>query len=559
MKITIKSLALLACLFSGSLSAQIPYEFNCTDYIAVDGRSDGRFSYDESNNTFTIAASGPNNIAFQMDGRKDGGKDGHYYISKEHRYFAVKGTNLNVETSENSYIWWFNGFNNGAQIMPTHAMKTSDGEVLIIWDIKNEPNLYGNMDFTQEKITLTANRNSFINCIGLTSTGESSTIKDIGYYSSETLMDTYPELKYNDYTAVYIQNPSFEDGKPNSWTLENINGLGWYGVNTNDGDITASDGNCLFGVWGGSATLTPSIYQTVTLPKGDYILTVDMQASGRHKENDRLGNQRLFAGDKSSLFKDQYSYAGIGDKVPFRRIWLEFTQDAEKEIKIGVAIDGARELETWFKIDNFRLYKKQTAANMTITDAGWATFIAPFDVKIPEYVTAYIVTGVEGTILTKEEVNETIRANTPVLLKGEEGLTYTEGKFTQTFYGQNTATQDTNGDVLVGNISGETMFVPNNGESFVLLKQDGNLGFYKVATDDIKVDNNRCYLNLNVPTGSEIKAFFFDDEATGINGIADDATVVERYNAAGMKVAAPVKGLNIVKLSNGKVQKVLVK
>jgi len=50
--------------------------------------------------------------------------------------------------------------------------------------------------------------------------------------------------------------------------------------------------------------------------------------------------------------------------------------------------------------------------------------------------------------------------------------------------------------------------------------------------------------------------------STGINGVsADDAEAVEvaRYNAAGQVISAPQKGLNIIKLSNGKTIKVIVK
>jgi hypothetical protein len=32
---------------------------------------------------------------------------------------------------------------------------------------------------------------------------------------------------------------------------------------------------------------------------------------------------------------------------------------------------------------------------MTITSAGWSTFIAPFSIKIPDGVTAYIITDVK--------------------------------------------------------------------------------------------------------------------------------------------------------------------
>lgn len=50
--------------------------------------------------------------------------------------------------------------------------------------------------------------------------------------------------------------------------------------------------------------------------------------------------------------------------------------------------------------------------------------------------------------------------------------------------------------------------------------------------------------------------------STGINGVsANDAEAVEvaRYNAAGQVISAPQKGLNIIKLSNGKTMKVIVK
>ena len=51
---------------------------------------------------------------------------------------------------------------------------------------------------------------------------------------------------------------------------------------------------------------------------------------------------------------------------------------------------------------------------------------------------------------------------------------------------------------------------------------------------------------------------------TGSTGIEDvttgsEATVVARYNVNGVQIAAPVKGINIVKMSDGTTRKVLVK
>ena len=60
-------LVLVMSLLATVAFAQRPYEFKCTDYIATPDRSQDKFSYDESNNTFTINDTGTNNIAFQMD------------------------------------------------------------------------------------------------------------------------------------------------------------------------------------------------------------------------------------------------------------------------------------------------------------------------------------------------------------------------------------------------------------------------------------------------------------------------------------------------------------
>lgn len=50
--------------------------------------------------------------------------------------------------------------------------------------------------------------------------------------------------------------------------------------------------------------------------------------------------------------------------------------------------------------------------------------------------------------------------------------------------------------------------------------------------------------------------FVYNEKSTGINGInTADATVVARYAADGTRLSAPQKGLNIVKLSNGKTVK----
>ena len=128
----------------------------------------------------------------------DKSKDGDYYINNTQEWFLVRGTDLNTSNSDNSHIWWFNGYNGSqgdAKTSPNHSL-TDNGTTYLLWNMKNTANLNGKMDFNSPTILLSSNGSNFINCVGLTSTSGQSTISDIGYYA------TYPVLMETlDYTA----------------------------------------------------------------------------------------------------------------------------------------------------------------------------------------------------------------------------------------------------------------------------------------------------------------------------------------------------------------------
>ena len=179
----------------------------------------------------------------------------------------------------------------------------------------------------------------------------------------------------------HIVNPSFEaDGStltkvaPQGWTV--VSETAWWGVNQGggNGDPQATDGQYIFGVWDGSATLTPSISQTIaTLPAGEYRLTVDMQASNSSASVIRLGRQHVFAADSKGYFADQLSTAGVGDSYPMQTIAVDFTQQTDlTPVTIGVATEGAPN-QTWFKIDNFRLYRLTDGITVGLDAATTAT------------------------------------------------------------------------------------------------------------------------------------------------------------------------------------------
>ena len=168
-----------------------------------------------------------------------------------------------------------------------------------------------------------------------------------------------------------IVNPSFEaDGKtltgkaPKGWTL-NRTDLGWYGVNKRNGMVdAATDGDYLFGIWDGQVKEV-SVSQHVTLPNGRYMLTVDMLASNRDNGLARVGRQCVFADDVRGFFNhaaegdDLNNEAVIynGDNVSLQTIKVYFdVEEASKSVEIGAATSETPN-ESWFKVDNFRLYR----------------------------------------------------------------------------------------------------------------------------------------------------------------------------------------------------------
>ncbi len=189
----------------------------------------------------------------------------------------------------------------------------------------------------------------------------------------------------------------------------------------------------------------------------------------------------------------------------------------------------------------------EATVDLNIAAGKYATRVFPFAAEIPAGVTVYSCATIEGqTLILSEE--DAIAPNVPYILYSEEGV-----ETTLTGYG--TAKQDS---YTVGLLTGVYGTGTVTEGCYVLQTQEGVQGFYKVAETAVDYAPYRAY--LTVPSANA-KAFFFGGDATAINGVegAEGATEVVRFNAAGVQVAAPVKGLNIVKMSDGTVKKVMVK
>ena len=173
-------------------------------------------------------------------------------------------------------------------------------------------------------------------------------------------------------------------------------------------------------------------------------------------------------------------------------------------------------------------------------EAKYGTFCAPFAFDVPDGVQAYTVSSVVGRVLTLDELNNTIPANTPVIVFAENGLATVEAFDIAE-----------SGDPTVGLLTGvyESTAAPVG--SYVLQYLADKVGFYQVEEgQQPTVGANRCYLTVS---GSNLaKAFYFDeDDPTAIQTIDNrqQTTNGAIYNLAGQRLSKMQKGINII---NGK-------
>lgn len=213
--------------------------------------------------------------------------------------------------------------------------------------------------------------------------------------------------------------------------------------------------------------------------------------------------------------------------------------------------DGSR--GAWTCFNNFSLVRlTQAEATMAVSAAAqYGTFCAPFAVEVPAGVEASTA-EISGTAITLTSVGATIPANTPVVLFAESGLA------AETFKGKTVA-----GTPTVGCLTGVYVSTPATVGSYVLQNNDSKVGFYRVAAgEEPTIGANRCY--LTAPAGSnEQRAFFFGEEGVqtaieGLNALVN-GNIKAIYTLDGKMVDSLQKGVNVIKLSNGKVQKVIVK
>lgn len=190
MKYKFLSLLLLLTLVNNFISvAQEHYHFNPADYVSTDNSRAPQSAFIYNQESFTIKASGQNNVAFKMGEECDS----KYFIKADEHWLVIIGTELQTSNGD-ARLWWINGTNYGSQVSPDYTINTSTGQQAFVWDLRNGNELFSWFCTGDEQYILDSKGTGFILSLGLTTSSSAGTVNDIGYYSDITVSVTYPEL-----------------------------------------------------------------------------------------------------------------------------------------------------------------------------------------------------------------------------------------------------------------------------------------------------------------------------------------------------------------------------
>lgn len=167
------------------------------------------------------------------------------------------------------------------------------------------------------------------------------------------------------------------------------------------------------------------------------------------------------------------------------------------------------------------------------TEEGFGTFYTDKNYVLPQGLTAFGYTSIDGNTLTKSVeyvAGDIVPANTAVVVKGAKG--------SYNYYNTEEAATKTIEKKLLKGVTTDTRIEATSGVKRYILTRadDGILAFYRTNTGNINVKANRAY--LEVPTAMAVASFSLEGSATGINNVVTTAAKQGIYTIFGVRLNA---------------------
>ena len=267
-------------------------------------------------------------------------------------------------------------------------------------------------------------------------------------------------------------------------------------------------------------------------------------ATGKYIYSEAENNSSKL-GDASDVILNatgsKFIIAGDGNDFRFadrENLFLSINSDQDADVLLGVhrSAHGGTQMSA----------TAVTSYGVKVGETKYATFYAPKAVTIPENVEAFAVTAIKEGYVTLTKIENTIPANTGVILKATEAGVYNFA-----------VAEDV--EEVENMLEGTVIATMVDGPAYVLGNVDG-IGLYSAKlTDDGKFLNNGYKAYLPVAEDASLTSAFYGfnwDGTTGIEEVAtENGNVKAIYDLTGRRVEAiTAPGIYIV---NGK--KTLVK
>lgn len=193
--------------------------------------------------------------------------------------------------------------------------------------------------------------------------------------------------------------------------------------------------------------------------------------------------------------------------------------------------------------------------------AKYATICLPHNTKVPEGVTVKVVTEyTPGSHYVKTadfaNAGDVMPANNGFLLYAEDITADTD----YTFVSTSKAASAPGVNLLYGNVERRTDYA-NLSDVFVLANKSLGVGFYHLKSEQA-LAANVAYLRIADNSIDATAKVFIDDSTTGVEAIETEKSIASPaaiYDTLGRQAKAMRRGVNIVRMSDGSVRKVIIK
>ena len=251
--------------------------------------------------------------------------------------------------------------------------------------------------------------------------------------------------------------------------------------------------------------------------------------------------------DKEDYLNEEVALKSELEDILLETINTKYSNSVANTKKLNDIID---------KINNPWTFTKKITVG-----AKYATICLPYNTKVPEGVTVKVVTEyTPGSHYVKTadfaKAGEVMPANNGFLLYAADITADTEYTFVYT----SKAASAPGVNLLFGNVERRTDY-DNLSDVFVLANKSLGVGFYHLQSKQA-LAANVAYLRIADNSIDATAKVFIDDSTTGVEAIETEKSIARPaaiYDTLGRQAKAMRRGVNIVRMSDGSVRKVIIK